>query len=306
MPEWRKLHARITRSDDVNELPDDFCRLFWTWLPLACDSAGRCRDNAALLRAMLFPLRTDVTCEQISAGLEIFAGKGMIVRYQAKGRGYFYLPSWEKYQGSLDHRHEAEPECPAPDAASDSAEVLTTPTDIRTQTEARPTRDLLASNSQPTRDLVESDSQATRDQAASNSPVDRLRERERDRGCGGYNSPDGEAAAPDGAGVCSLSNLQRAALQQCFCDLTGIGPPRMATPRDKRQAGELWWTPLRDIANLVDCDVGKAEELMRATWQRLEGKVTVSSPRSLVKTATAIAAEWQRHNGHDDWITVDV
>jgi hypothetical protein len=78
----------------------------------------------------------------------------------------------------------------------------------------------------------------------------------------------------------------------------------MATQRERKQAGQSWWTPLREIAALVDCDIGRAVQLIGEAWQRLDGQVTVSCPRSLVKTATAIAAEWKR-NGHGDGPTVE-
>jgi hypothetical protein len=103
--------------------------------------------------------------------------------------------------------------------------------------------------------------------------------------------------APSGAGESRLSNADRAALEECFIQLTGIASPRMATLGQKKQAGQSWWTPLREIATLVDCDIGEAKRLISETWTRLDGKVTVSCPRSLVKTATAIAAEWRRDNG---------
>jgi hypothetical protein len=47
----------------------------------------------------------------------------------------------------------------------------------------------------------------------------------------------------------------------------------------------------------VGGDVDKATELMTEAWQRLDGEVTVSSPKSLYNTAVAIAGEWRR-NGH--------
>jgi hypothetical protein len=256
MPEWRKLHTRITRSDDVNELPDDFCRLLWSWLPLACDSAGRCRDNNSLLRGTLFPLRTDVTVEHIQAALDAFASRRMIIRYEVAGRRYFYLPQWETYQGTPEKRREARPECPEPTAdtvADDSP-----------------------SQSRPSPELV-----------ASESPLERQDKSRETRA----------EAAPEGAGVCHLSNSDRALLETYFVELTQIPTPSTGTERARRSAGQSWWTPLREIAALVECDVGKTQQLIAETWERLDGQVTVSCPRSLVKTATAIAAEWRRDNG---------
>ena len=67
MPQYRKLFLKIIESDDVNDMPDDFTRLAWTWLPLILCREGRCIDNAALVRSKLFPMRADVTADQVGA-----------------------------------------------------------------------------------------------------------------------------------------------------------------------------------------------------------------------------------------------
>lgn len=35
MPQWRKLHTKSLDSLDINDMPDDFCRVLWLMLPLA-------------------------------------------------------------------------------------------------------------------------------------------------------------------------------------------------------------------------------------------------------------------------------
>jgi len=54
------------------------------------------------------------------------------------------------------------------------------------------------------------------------------------------------------------------------------------------------------MAGLAGNDVVRTETLMAEAWERLKDKVTVSSPKSLLNTATAIAGEWTRNNGHSD------
>ena len=43
MPRYRKLHTKTLESLDINDMPDDFCRLFWTLLPL--ESISRCKNQ---------------------------------------------------------------------------------------------------------------------------------------------------------------------------------------------------------------------------------------------------------------------
>uniref|UniRef100_A0A6M3LT41 Uncharacterized protein n=2 Tax=viral metagenome TaxID=1070528 RepID=A0A6M3LT41_9ZZZZ len=123
MPTWRKLHVKTTESMDLNDMPDDFARLFWVLLPTQLCSQGRGVDNPSWARAKLFPLREDVTLEMVGAALDWFAQRGMIVRYQAEGRRYFYVPTFPKYQGNTDK--EAASEYPAPLAECKTSSGLT-------------------------------------------------------------------------------------------------------------------------------------------------------------------------------------
>lgn len=97
MPQWRKLHTKITESLDVAEMPDDFTRLLWVLLPTQLCREGRGVDNPSWVRARVFPLREDVTLAMVSAAMDWYESRGMIVRYQVAGRGYFYLPNYADY-----------------------------------------------------------------------------------------------------------------------------------------------------------------------------------------------------------------
>lgn len=112
MPKWRKLHVKILDSEDFNEFPDDFTRLFWVLLPLVVDSEGRGKDIPSWLKSNVFPLREDVSYEQIEKGMQCFEDNGMIGRYEVGGRKYFYLVNFSHYQGNTEK--EAESVIPAP------------------------------------------------------------------------------------------------------------------------------------------------------------------------------------------------
>ena len=112
MPKYRKLHTKVIESLDVNELPDDFSRLMWVLLPLALCREGRGLDNPSWLKSKIFPLRIDVTLEQVQETMDCFAKRGMVEYYQVEGRGYFHVPTFHKYQGNTVK--EAESDYPPP------------------------------------------------------------------------------------------------------------------------------------------------------------------------------------------------
>ena len=112
MPRYRKLHTKTLESLDINDMPDDFTRLFWTLLPLVLCREGRGIDSAYWLKSKLFPLREDVTPGQVGEALNWCMQRGMIVPYSVDDRDYFYVPSFHKYQGNTIK--EAESDYPSP------------------------------------------------------------------------------------------------------------------------------------------------------------------------------------------------
>lgn len=139
MPRYRKLHTKITESFDVNDMPDDFTRLLWTWLMLGADRAGRMPDNPALVKAKVMPLRADVSNEQVAAALDWYAGHGMITRYTVSGRRFFYLTHFAELQG---------------DTSKEAASVYPDPPTFNSDTG----QELVESSARPEQDLRKTDS----------------------------------------------------------------------------------------------------------------------------------------------------
>lgn len=134
MPQWRKLHVKTIDSVDVNEMPDDFHRLTWVMLPLVLDSAGRAIDNSAWLRSKLYPMRQDVTGEQVEAVVAWCAARGMLERYEVGDRKFFHVPTFEKYQGKTDREAiSVIPDKPKKTHKNKASQVVTN---------SRPTQDL--------------------------------------------------------------------------------------------------------------------------------------------------------------------
>ena len=119
MPKYRQLHTKIIESFDFNEMPDDFTRVVWMLLFLTVDSEGRGVDNMAWVKSKLFPLRTDVQLEQLAAAFAWLAARQMIVRYEAHGRRYFFVPTFKNYQSGT--QKEADSLLPAPDPLQTSS-----------------------------------------------------------------------------------------------------------------------------------------------------------------------------------------
>lgn len=112
MPQYRKLHTKATESFDIAEMPDDFTRLMWVFLPLKSCSKGRGIDRASWIMGQLFPLRTDITSQMVEAAMSWYASRDMIQRYEVGGRSYYQITKWDTYQGSTER--EAPSQYPPP------------------------------------------------------------------------------------------------------------------------------------------------------------------------------------------------
>lgn len=258
--DWRKLHSKILDSKDFNGLPTDFDRLVWVLIPLVLDREGRGIDDSVWLKSRLFPMRRDVTYEQIESSMTEFAHKGMIERYKVSEEAYFSVPTWSKYQ-TIHPRETASAIPPKPN------------------------------NSRAKRKNQDSESKANLRQALG-QPKDvpdknRIEENRQD------SSPDGES---DG----NLSISKREALAQVedfFATESGISKPDAdnATEKQKRGLAVRWWNPLRSILKQTDYDIGKANAMIRHAIRYMrENKLTLSAPQSIEQV---VISECAKRNG---------
>jgi len=112
MPKYRQLHTKIIDSFDFNDIPDDFTRVVWLLLTIILDSEGRGIDNMAWVRSKMFPLRTDVTTDQLENSFTWLADKKMIIRYQVDCKKYFYIPTFKTYQSGTSKEAPSNLPCP--------------------------------------------------------------------------------------------------------------------------------------------------------------------------------------------------
>jgi hypothetical protein len=102
MPKYRNIHTKMPDSEDINDMPDDFTRLFYVMFFIILDREGRGYDKPAWLKSKAFPLREDVTVDMISAAMDWFEERGMIFRYEAGGKKCFFDPKFIPHQSGLN------------------------------------------------------------------------------------------------------------------------------------------------------------------------------------------------------------
>lgn len=93
----RIIKEAILTSETAGSLDDFSWRLLVSLICLA-DDYGRGRANPAIIKGQAFPLRDNVTKEQIEESLKEIQKSGTIIVYQVEGAKYYYFPKWEKHQ----------------------------------------------------------------------------------------------------------------------------------------------------------------------------------------------------------------
>jgi hypothetical protein len=119
MARGRMINTSITQSKQVNDLPDDSCRLAFTWAITLLDCEGRMPGDPALVRSLIFPRRTDVSVEQMAAYIQAWADAGLVVWYEAGGDLWLFFPGFERHQVGLRKDKEAPSRIPPPPGTSE-------------------------------------------------------------------------------------------------------------------------------------------------------------------------------------------
>lgn len=78
-------------------------------LLVQCDDYGRLDARPLILRSRLFPLRDDVTCQQVSAALDALAQAEMVAVYEVQGRPYLEICHWSSHQRVRNKRSKFPP-----------------------------------------------------------------------------------------------------------------------------------------------------------------------------------------------------
>ena len=109
----RVVRGEINASDSLSRV-SMFADLTFRALIVACDDYGRIDGRLPALRAVLFPLRGEVTTKKLDGWLDELANgpDAPIIRYIVDGRPYIALSGWEKHRGK--GRRGSVSKCPEP------------------------------------------------------------------------------------------------------------------------------------------------------------------------------------------------
>lgn len=112
MAEKRMISKVISVSEKVNELPDIFDMLLFTWMIPHADDFGRLSGSPAKVKALIVPM-LDKTNSEIEGSLGRLNDKGLILWYEVNGDKIIQIENFDKHQHGLHKRTKSKfPEVP--------------------------------------------------------------------------------------------------------------------------------------------------------------------------------------------------
>lgn len=97
MPRIRSIKPEFFTSEDVSAL-ELRTRLTWIGLWLHCDDHGRFKDKVKTIKALIWPLDSDVEVADVEKDLLSLESAGRIIRYEADGERYLAVTNWHVHQ----------------------------------------------------------------------------------------------------------------------------------------------------------------------------------------------------------------
>lgn len=97
MARIRSVKPEFWTDEDLADLSRD-ARLLYIGLWNISDEHGRLRGEPRYIKGQLFPYDDDLTRDGVDALVDELAGIGKVIRYQAKGSSYLFLPTLHKHQ----------------------------------------------------------------------------------------------------------------------------------------------------------------------------------------------------------------
>ena len=93
----RIIKESICTSENIDNLSLFEETVFYR-LIVNCDDFGRFDARLSLVCSKLFPLRRNITEEQIKDALDALERNGLITMYTVNGRPYLFMNSWRDHQ----------------------------------------------------------------------------------------------------------------------------------------------------------------------------------------------------------------
>ena len=113
MAKARMISNGIAQDKRVHQLSDDISRLAYTWLITFADCEGRTPGDPAIVRAMLFPRREDITIAQMEGYIREWFEEKLIIWYEAKGDMWIFFTAFFKHN-KINRERETPSKIPAP------------------------------------------------------------------------------------------------------------------------------------------------------------------------------------------------
>lgn len=112
MARKRMIHPGFFTSATLADV-DFRCMVTFAGMWIYCDDAGRGEDSPMLIRASIYPRRSDVTLDDISDDLDEMQQRGLLCRYSVGGFALLHLPSFGEHQRVSHPTPSKLPPCPS-------------------------------------------------------------------------------------------------------------------------------------------------------------------------------------------------
>lgn len=93
----RIIKESVCTSDSIDKL-NWFEEVLFYRLMVSCDDYGRFDGRVAVIKNRLFPLKEELTMDEVGNALEMLAKVDLVRKYSVEGKPYIYLPTWEHHQ----------------------------------------------------------------------------------------------------------------------------------------------------------------------------------------------------------------
>lgn len=126
MAEKRMLSKVISISEKVNELPDIFDMLLYTWMIPHADDFGRLAGSPGKIKALVVPM-LEKSIKDIRQSLQVLDAQGLILWYEVEGERVVQIQQFEKHQQGLHKRTRSK----FPDFPGNSGNVQEFPSELK-------------------------------------------------------------------------------------------------------------------------------------------------------------------------------
>lgn len=129
MATGRIIKTAISVSEQVNDMSLAAALLF-TWMIPHADDFGRMAGSARKIKALVVPMRNDITPDKVDKCLEEMEKGGLIKRYCVNGETYIQLPKWDEHQSGLHKRTRSKFPEPEDGEGGDSGKFQEIPSEL--------------------------------------------------------------------------------------------------------------------------------------------------------------------------------